>query len=773
MAQEQPHRSSESMKNQPLVSVITPTYNRAEFIEETLDSILDQDYPNVEIIVIDDGSTDDTPSRLQAYSNRATILVRENRGENATVNQGFELSRGRYVCVVNSDDPLLPKCLSTLVTALEDNPDALLAYGDWVSIGPNHQFIRHQKLKEYTTQNMLNELNFGLGPGTLIRKSAIDRYGPRRTQYKFAGDMELFLRMSLHGQFIHVPLPLATHREHADSASLKFNRFAICREMGDAILRTIRNSAFPIELGKKSNKILAHFHMVGLEFYSETLAEKAHHRLRHLFHLSPVSRLFGALSHPLNSALNLAGRSLRDTFRAVVRKARMALQFVIYKSCDVLLAFAKRASNVAQATEVHRRPLFCFSTRFLPPMWSGQSVVIQRLLRDVPPDQYRLVGHPALPSRANQDDYIGGLPGQYFDLPPVRSRFPLHQTRFHSKPILGWVLRQIAPVLSTVNLVSCSTQRACQIVKVFSSTKDRPHILIGCTGDYYDPPATWLAARILDCQIGLYYFDDYREQWWADSAIMPAIRLIESYIGPRTDFFFAPNEAMQGKIIRNFDRPCHLVRNPMPGNHLPDAVLPFPYNGRSVRLVFTGAVYHLNYAVFRAIRQAVEDLTDIDATLHLYTAQSHEDLRRERLDGPKVVLHQHAKPEEIIEAQSQADILLIPFNIDPASNELVRTSATAKLADYLATGRPILAVVTEDSFLASFLERQRAGVVVCTNEPRDIADGVRRIVGSPKLRDEMRVNSRAFAKAELQPDRQRDIFLEVITRYVSQEQHGE
>ncbi|TMJ66102.1 MAG: glycosyltransferase [Alphaproteobacteria bacterium] len=94
-----------SLEVLPLVTVIVPTFNRASFLEETIDSILEQDYPNIELIVLDDGSIDDTPDVLAKYGDRIIVERHDNIGETLTVNKGFKLAHGDYVCVVNSDRP--------------------------------------------------------------------------------------------------------------------------------------------------------------------------------------------------------------------------------------------------------------------------------------------------------------------------------------------------------------------------------------------------------------------------------------------------------------------------------------------------------------------------------------------------------------------------------------------------------------------------------------------------------------------------------------------
>lgn len=125
-----------NLANYPLVTVITPTYNRADYVAETVESVLAQNYPNIEFIVLDDGSKDKTLEILSKYKDKIILEAHPNMGENPTVNKGFEMAKGEYICVVNSDDPLLPGAITRLVEALMTEPEALAAYPDWLEIDP-------------------------------------------------------------------------------------------------------------------------------------------------------------------------------------------------------------------------------------------------------------------------------------------------------------------------------------------------------------------------------------------------------------------------------------------------------------------------------------------------------------------------------------------------------------------------------------------------------------------------------------------------------------
>lgn len=112
-----------------LVSVVIPTHNRARLLPEAIDSVLAQTYGNVEIIVVDDGSIDETPSALEPYRDRIVYLRQENRGRSAARNAGIAVSSGEYLAFLDSDDVFLPDKLTTQVGFLVEHPDVDVVYG--------------------------------------------------------------------------------------------------------------------------------------------------------------------------------------------------------------------------------------------------------------------------------------------------------------------------------------------------------------------------------------------------------------------------------------------------------------------------------------------------------------------------------------------------------------------------------------------------------------------------------------------------------------------
>src|SRR5262245_2920980 len=114
----------------PLVSIVTPSYNQARFIRATIESVLSQDYPNIEYIIIDGSSTDKTASIAQEYAGRLTFISEKHRGQAHAINKGFRLARGELVSWLNSDDIILQGALSRAVSAFERRPTLGAVFGE-------------------------------------------------------------------------------------------------------------------------------------------------------------------------------------------------------------------------------------------------------------------------------------------------------------------------------------------------------------------------------------------------------------------------------------------------------------------------------------------------------------------------------------------------------------------------------------------------------------------------------------------------------------------
>ena len=212
------------MSNNIKITVITPTFNRANLISKTIESILSQTYKNFEYYILDDGSTDNTKEVVEPYlkDKRVKYLYHENSGEPDTVNWGWNLAKGEYFTQINSDDLVHKDLFKEMVEAMDKNKDKIVAYTDYNFIDENDNIILKQKNIDWDFIEALSKFScYPAMVGTFIRKSALTDWNYIRTdKYKYINDIEMYWSMALVGDFIHVPKNLVSWRQHNGQISV-------------------------------------------------------------------------------------------------------------------------------------------------------------------------------------------------------------------------------------------------------------------------------------------------------------------------------------------------------------------------------------------------------------------------------------------------------------------------------------------------------------------------------------------------------------------------
>ena len=204
----------------PLVSIVTPSYNQALFLEETIQSVLDQDYEPIEYVVVDDGSTDGSVEIVERYADRlAWWTAQENRGQVPAVNRGFRHATGEYMAYLNSDDTLLPGAVSRMTGELESDPGLLLVYGDARYTDESSQVTGYLPSREFDVATMVRSAdNHVVQPSTMWRREAWERFGPFDERGWYFFDFEFFLQFPPE-RVRRIPEPLSTYRIHAEAKS--------------------------------------------------------------------------------------------------------------------------------------------------------------------------------------------------------------------------------------------------------------------------------------------------------------------------------------------------------------------------------------------------------------------------------------------------------------------------------------------------------------------------------------------------------------------------
>jgi glycosyltransferase involved in cell wall biosynthesis len=205
----------------PLVSIVIPTYNRAAYLPEAIESVLSQSYQPIELIVVDDGSTDDTRAVLARYADRCRCECRTNQGQSSSLNHGWQIARGDILGYLGDDDCLRPGAVQKLVDALMSDAGAVMAYGDYSLIDGASRVIRQVVLIQRPYVEMVRDLRVTPGPGALQWRDALVAAGPWDPGLRLTPDLDFYLRLGLRGRFVHVPGELAAFRVHETSASFR------------------------------------------------------------------------------------------------------------------------------------------------------------------------------------------------------------------------------------------------------------------------------------------------------------------------------------------------------------------------------------------------------------------------------------------------------------------------------------------------------------------------------------------------------------------------
>jgi GT2 family glycosyltransferase len=199
---------------QPLVSIVTPSYNQAAFLEQTLLSVLEQDYPHLEYLVVDGNSSDGSVDLIQKYAHRLAWWVSEkDSGQAEAINKGLARARGEIVAWLNSDDTYLPGTVSAAVRALQEHPEAALVYGDMLAVDENGQVINRLRYRQLDLIDLLCFQIIGQ-PAVFMRREALEKAGPLDPSYHCLLDHHLWIRMAAQGPIVHVAQTLAAARYH-------------------------------------------------------------------------------------------------------------------------------------------------------------------------------------------------------------------------------------------------------------------------------------------------------------------------------------------------------------------------------------------------------------------------------------------------------------------------------------------------------------------------------------------------------------------------------
>ena len=209
------------MNNKPLVSIITPSFNQAQYLEETILSVLNLEYNNIEYIIIDGGSTDGSVDIIKKYEDRLKAWISEpDKGQTDAINKGFGMAKGEFLAWINSDDTYLPYAVSEAISLFRENPELGLVYGDCNFIDKNGMVIGKFNAQQTNYRRLRRGGVYIPQQSSFFRADLWRKVGPLDPSFYFAMDYDLWVRLAREAPVLYHPGMWANFRLHDDAKTI-------------------------------------------------------------------------------------------------------------------------------------------------------------------------------------------------------------------------------------------------------------------------------------------------------------------------------------------------------------------------------------------------------------------------------------------------------------------------------------------------------------------------------------------------------------------------
>jgi GT2 family glycosyltransferase len=203
-----------------LVSVVTPSFNQASYLEQTLRSVLDQEYPSLEYLVVDGASSDGSVDVIRKYADQLAWWVSEkDSGQGEAINKGLARAKGEITAWLNSDDYYLPGAIASASRIFEQDPDIALVYGDMLAVDEHGKTTNVLKYGQLSLEDLLCFQIIGQ-PAVFFRRDAYEKAGGLDTSFHFLLDHHLWIRIAQQGKIVHVPQVWAAARYHPQAKNV-------------------------------------------------------------------------------------------------------------------------------------------------------------------------------------------------------------------------------------------------------------------------------------------------------------------------------------------------------------------------------------------------------------------------------------------------------------------------------------------------------------------------------------------------------------------------
>lgn len=206
----------------PMVSIITPSYNQGKYIEKTIESVINQTYSNIEYIILDSCSKDETGQILKKYRDyeNIKIIIERDNGQVDAINKGFKMAKGELLGWINSDDLLDSKCIENIVDEYMKKPQAVIFYGELEFINDDGNKLFLKKIKDVNYDYLLNVNPDVNQPGSFYNKKYIEKIGYLDENLNFTMDYDLWLRLLCVGEAVNLNKVVAKFRIQLNSKTM-------------------------------------------------------------------------------------------------------------------------------------------------------------------------------------------------------------------------------------------------------------------------------------------------------------------------------------------------------------------------------------------------------------------------------------------------------------------------------------------------------------------------------------------------------------------------
>ena len=319
----------------PDLSIITPSFNQAQYLEYTIRSVLAQDFPGIEYLVIDGGSTDGSLDIIRRYADRLAWWVSEpDQGQADAINKGFSRASGEYIAWLNSDDIYLPGAVSTAIQSLDNDKKVGMVYGDAITIDERGRPLNRLVFGDWGLDDLMG-FRIICQPAVFMRRSVLEKAGFLDPAYHFMLDHQLWIRMAMQAPIKHVTKALAAARHHPMAKNV-----AQAENFGEETMRIVDWMASQPELAAKfnqnRNQILGGAHRLkarylldgdqpapALRSYGRALAARPGFAIQHWHRMLYASLIMVG-----------AGRFASDTYRRLASQRNPTAEFAMSTEFD-------------------------------------------------------------------------------------------------------------------------------------------------------------------------------------------------------------------------------------------------------------------------------------------------------------------------------------------------------------------------------------------------------------------------------------------------------